>query len=330
MDHLALSSGGPIAAIEALEGYLKSDGNVAVTRLGVQHAFHTRQMELILDDLEEAASRLSFHSPTIPVASALLGRVVQSGENCVFNANYLRRHTREPVAFVDAVRSCEAEGLIQQQSFVIEVGPHPTCIGLIASSLQVTSPSGYPTLRRGRDDWESVSQCLAAAHRAELPVSWPEFHKDYLHHLRMVSGLPTYAFDNKEFWHSYQTRLPSTSGALLQTSTAAVTRLSSTSLHSVEELCKEDSRISAMFAVDLSDRYLAKAIGGHVVDGVAICPASIFIDMTYTAAAYLEKESRDEPRTSSLASYELVALTMLSPLVLREDAEPPRVFVEGS
>lgn len=129
MDHLALSSGGPIAAIEALEGYLKSDGNVAVTRLGVQHAFHTRQMEPILDDLEEAASRLSFHSPTIPVASALLGRVVQSGENCVFNANYLRRHTREPIAFVDAVRSCEAEGLIQQQSFVIEVGPHPTCIG---------------------------------------------------------------------------------------------------------------------------------------------------------------------------------------------------------
>lgn len=322
--------GGPLPAIEAFEDYLKSDRNVSVTRLRVQHAFHTRQMDPVLDPLESSASRVNFHAPTIPVASTLLGRIVQPGEDGVFNANYLRRHTREAVAFVDAVRACETEGLIQDQSLVVEVGPHPVCIGLMASSLQGVSPSAYPSLRRGRDDWESISQCLAAAHRAQLPVAWAEFHKDHLEYVRLMSDLPTYAFDNKSFWHSYKsTAAPNnTPDAIPRASPSAITRLSSTCLHSVEQLRKDGSRLLATFTADLSDHHLAKAIGGHVVDGVAICPASIFIDMGYTAAAYLEKESRNVPSVS-LATYELANLSMQNPLVLREGDEPLRVCVEA-
>ncbi|KAL9078932.1 MAG: hypothetical protein Q9157_002156 [Trypethelium eluteriae] len=323
--------GGPISAIEALEGYLKSDGKVAATRLRIQHAFHTRQMDPVLDDLESNASRAHFHPPTVPVASTLLGRIVQPGEDGVFNAHYMRRHTREPVAFLEAVRACETEGLIQDQSFVIKVGPHPTCIGLIASSLQGVSPSRYPSLRRGHEDWESISQCLAAAHRAQLPIAWAAFHKDHLDQLRLLSGLPTYAFDTKNFWLSYKTTAApnSTAEASPRASSSAVSRLSSTCLHSIEYLQREKDKLLATFTADTSDHHLAKAIGGHVVDGVAICPASIFIDIAYTAAAYLEKESCNVP-SSSLATYELVDLSMLNPLVLREDDdEPPRIWVEG-
>lgn len=79
--------GGPLAALDALENYLKSDGDVATSRLGVQHAFHTRQMDSLLDDLEANASRISFQPPTLPVASTLLGKIVQPGESGVFNAS---------------------------------------------------------------------------------------------------------------------------------------------------------------------------------------------------------------------------------------------------
>ena len=324
--------GGPIPVIEAFQTHLKADGNIMATRLRVQHAFHTRQMDPVLDGLESSASHISFHLPTLPVASTLLGRIVQPGEGGVFNAQYLRRHTREPVAFLDAVRACEAEGLVHDQSLVIEVGPHPTCIGLMTSSIQGPSPSGYPSLRRGRDDWESISQCLAAAHRAQLPVAWAEFHKDHLDHLRMISGLPTYAFDIKSFWLSYKSpALPNNMPDVIsRASPSSVSRLSSTCLHSVEQLRKEGDQLLATFTANVSDPHLAKAIGGHVVDGVAICPASIFIDMAYTAAAFLEKESRNIP-SASLASYELASLSMHTPLVLREDMdEPPRLWVEGA
>lgn len=321
--------GGPVAALDALENYLKSDGDVTTTRLKVQHAFHTRQMDPLLDDLEANASRISFQPPTLPVASTLLGKIVQPGESGVFNASYFRRQTREPVAFCDAVRACEAEGLIEDQSFVVEIGPHPTCMNLMASSLQTANPSRYPSMRRGHNDCESISQCLAAAHRAQLPVAWMEFHKYHLDQVQLLSGLPTYAFDCQDFWVSYKTPVVS------QTITDATlsvppSRLSSTSLHSVEQLRKEGSKLFATFKADLSDRRLAEAIGGHVVDGVAICPASIFIEMAYTAVAYLEAEG---PKTSraSLATYELTSLSMISPLVLRKDMtidELPRVSLE--
>ena len=321
--------GGPVTALDALESYLKSDGEVATTRLRVEHAFHTRQMDPLLDDLEATASRISFQPPKLPVASTLLGKIVQPGESGVFNANYVRRHSREPVAFCDAVRACEEEGLIQDQSFVVEIGPHPTCINLLASSLKTAKPSRYPSLRRGYEDWESISQCLAAAHCAQLPVAWAEFHKDHLDQVQLISNLPKYAFNYQSFWVSYKTQKVSQTitGAKLS---APSSRLSSSSLHSVEKLRKEGAKLLATFKADLSDRHLAEAIGGHVVDGVAICPASIFIDMAYTAVAYLERESRKISR-ASLATYELTSLDMINPLILRKDMtidELPRVFLE--
>ncbi|KAF1969102.1 putative polyketide synthase [Bimuria novae-zelandiae CBS 107.79] len=322
--------GGPIPAIVALQEYLKQNDNVPVTRLRVSHAFHTRQMDSILDDLKHSASRISFHAPTMPVASTLLGRIVKPGEEGVFNANYVRRHTREPVAFLDAVRACESQGLIQDQSFVVEIGPHPICIGLLTSSLETARPSTQASIRRGRDEWESVSQCLAAAHSAQLPISWAEFHKDHLDGLRLMSDLPTYAFELKSFWHSYKSPELSSnaSNVVSDSSPPARSRLSLTSLHSVEQVRKDGQKLLATFAADLTDPHLAKAIGGHVVDSVAICPASIFMDMGYTAAAYLERESSNVA-TPFLASYELTSLNMTNPLVLREGEQPPHVSVEA-
>ena len=323
--------GGPVASIDALEEYLKSEGGVSTTRLRVQHAFHTRQMDPLLDDLETHASRISFQPPTLPVASTLTGKIVRPGESGVFNANYFRRHSREPVAFRNAVAACETEGLIHDQSFVIEIGPHPTCINLMPTSLQSVKPSFYPSLRRGHNDWESISHCLAAAYRAQLPVAWPNFHRDHLEQVQLLSGLPTYAFDYQNFWVSYKTQTASKANTDA-TPAVSPSRLSSNSLHSVEQLRKEGSKLLATFTADLSDRHLADAIGGHVVDGVAICPASVFIDMAYTAAAYLETESR-KVSNPTLATYELASLSMTNPLVLRKDMtvdDLPRVSLEGA
>lgn len=111
---------------------------------------------------------------------------------------------------------------------------------------------------------------------------------------------------------------------------ASPSRLSSTSLHSVEQLRKKEFKLLATFKADLIDRRLAEVIDGHVVDGVTICPASIFIDMAYTAVAYLETEGRKISR-ASLTTYELASLSMINPLVLRKNMtidELPRVSLE--
>ncbi|KAG6024018.1 Type I Iterative PKS [Claviceps sp. LM458 group G5] len=327
--------GGPMQALSALESFLKSDvgSNTPVTRLPVQHGFHTGEMDVILDELEASASRLVFHPPTLPVASTLLGRVVQPGEQGVFDAAYIRRHTRMPVSFMTAVQSCQTQGLIKDQTFVVEIGPHPTCVGLMKSCLPGLNLHGYPSLRRGHDDKEFISQCLAAAHCAQLPVSWDAFHRDHdnIGQLSLVADLPTYAFDYKEFWHTYKTgALRADSPSPQQDSPSTASHLSSTCLHSVLKLCKEQTKVSATFHVDLKNRDLSEAIGGHVVDGVAICPASIFMDMAYTAALFLGKESDSYSANELLLTEcELVELNMRSPLVLRDGVEPPLGVVDA-
>ena len=89
-DPSSTAVGGPVVPLDALESYLKSDGDVPTTRLRVQHTFHTRQMDPLLDDLEATASREPFQPPTLPVASLLLDKIKQPGESGVFNASYLR------------------------------------------------------------------------------------------------------------------------------------------------------------------------------------------------------------------------------------------------
>ncbi|KAG5936376.1 Type I Iterative PKS [Claviceps pazoutovae] len=326
--------GGPMQALGALEGFLKSDdgSNTPVTRLPVQHGFHTGEMDAILDELEASASRLVFHPPTLPVVSTLLGRVVQPGEQGVFDADYIRRHTRMPVSFMTAVQSCQTQGLINNQTFVVEIGPHPTCVGLIKSCLPGLNLHGYPSLRRGHDDEEFISQCLAAAHCAQLPVSWDAFHRDHdnIGQLSLIANLPTYAFDYKEFWHTYKTGARSADAPPpQQDSPSTAGHLSSTCLHSVLKLCKQQTEVSATFHVDLKDKDLSKAIGGHIVDGVAICPASIFMDMAYTAALFLGKESDGSSAKPLLAECELAELNIGSPLVLRDGVEPPLCVVNA-
>ncbi|KAG6316531.1 hypothetical protein E4U22_007034 [Claviceps purpurea] len=81
MTYRVPSWGDPMQALGTLESFLKSDdgSNTPVTRIPAQRGFSTGEMDAILDELETFVSRLVFYPPTLPVASTLLGRVVQEG-----------------------------------------------------------------------------------------------------------------------------------------------------------------------------------------------------------------------------------------------------------
>lgn len=299
--------------LESLQAELKSM-KLNPTRLNVQFGFHSPQMEPILDEFESVANRVHFGQPMVPVASTLTGTVVTS--RGVFNAEYLTRQMRHPVDFLGAVRTSEAEGLIQTGSVVFEIGPHPVCLGLIASCLGEARPTSFGSLSRGQDDWKAVSTCLAGAQQARLPVDWQEFHKDYLDCVRHID-LPNYAFDLKNYWNSYQrqgdaepeTRPPP----------KIISDFSTTCLQKVESLHVEDGKLFATFISHASEPDLFRAIQGHIVDGVAICPAAVFADMAYTATRFLLQQSG--VTTYSLV-LELVDLDMTQALVVsRKDPD---------
>jgi monodictyphenone polyketide synthase len=167
-------------------------------KLGVAFAFHSEQTDPILDEFEAVCKNVLFHEPELPVISPLLGRVVFDGRT--FNANYVRRATREPVDFVSALESANNVS-IGDDTIWIEIGPHPVCAGFVKTTLPSTRLA-VPSLRRGDDDWKTMSETMAALHLAGIDLNWNEFHRPFADKLRLLD-LPTYAWDEKRYWMQY-------------------------------------------------------------------------------------------------------------------------------
>ena len=82
---------GPIDELNKLHHEMSSRSKFLQSRF----AFHSAQMETILEDLGDAALGVKYPKPIFPIASALLGRLVTN--EGIFNAEYILRQSREAV-----------------------------------------------------------------------------------------------------------------------------------------------------------------------------------------------------------------------------------------
>lgn len=304
-----------------LQSMLQTRG-VHASLLKVQYGFHSSQLEPLLDRFEEAARKVHFSPPRVPVASTLLGQVVR--DNGVFNATYLRRQMREPVDFLGAVRACEAQKLLQANSLALELGPHPVCTALMAKSCSNKDLTTLSSLQRGQDGWKTFSNCLAALHAAGLPVNWREFHRDSESCLRLLS-LPAYAFDSKTYWVPYKTRR-----ALQGAGEADVPMQQSLPyafLQRLDNLNSDGRKTKAKFTSSTTHPELTTAIQGHIVGGVVLCPASVFVEMAHTAAFYVLKSTGLAGEGFHL---EVADLQMTHALVVHASDEEHLIHIECS
>lgn len=169
-------------------------------RLDVAFAFHSDQMDPILDNFEAlTATGVIFQEPRVPVISPLLGKVIFDGKT--LNANYVRRATRETVDFLSALENAQKVSTISDDTVWIEIGPHPVCTGFIKTTIPSTTLA-IPSIRRGDDNWKTMAESMAALHLAGVEVGWNEFHRPFERRLRLLD-LPTYAWNEKNYWLQY-------------------------------------------------------------------------------------------------------------------------------
>jgi acyl transferase domain-containing protein len=243
--------------------------------LPTAYAFHSAQVSAILVSFSEQASCITFRNPTIPVLSPLLREVVTDGH--IFGAEYLARHAREPVDFLGAIAQAKARGLVDQNMTWVEIGPTLVCSAFIKSSLggEVVA---LPSLRKKEDPWRTTASSLSILHRKGVNIDWTEFHREY-ESAHSVLPLPTYAFENKNYWLEYTNNWCLNKGELLVPPSQARApkggrdRYLSTS--SVQKVTKEDfgNAITVVAESDLSDPDLNHAVTGHLVNGSALCPS---------------------------------------------------------
>lgn len=308
--------GGPTADLRELEEEAQSKG-ITTKLLAIPYAIHSKPMERVNEKIEEIARKASIFPPRIPVASTVTGEIIT--EDNVFNARYFARHARQPVQFTNAVRSAKAFLKEDQASPLwVEIGPTSTCLALLRQTLDVAQSQLLPSMHRSDSSWKTLTTSLGKGYVAGLQIDWAEFHRPFAQSLKLLD-LPTYAFDLKTYWRPYTRATASASG--IHMSDGGRNRykfVPTATVQKIRDQTVSDEKIEATFVSSLSDPRLRDAIKGHSIEGISVCPASVYADMAFAAAAYVRgMAGLDMDKKNSLGS--LRRLQLNNPFVLRED-----------
>ncbi|MEW9534747.1 beta-ketoacyl synthase N-terminal-like domain-containing protein, partial [Microbispora sp. NPDC049125] len=241
-------------------------------RLKVSHAFHSPLMDPMLDDFRRVAESLSYNPPQIPITFG-------------WDADYWVAHVRQPVRFLDTMRTLEAEGV----RVFLELGPDAV---LTAMGQDCAEGIFIPALRNGRAEPETIMSALARLHVAGSTPDWDAVFP----HARRVD-LPTYAFQRERYWLEAPPHLAGTAGAAgLGLASAHHPLLGATVAPADGDGLLLTGRLSLQSHPWLAD---------HAVLGSVILPGAAFVELVVRAG--------DQVGCSHIEE-----LTLRAPLVLPE------------
>ncbi|OBJ48074.1 type I polyketide synthase [Mycobacterium sp. 1423905.2] len=250
---------GPGADLEQIVAGCGNDG-IRCSWLDTSHAFHSELLEPVLGEFESYAARMQYAVPTLPLVCNRTGAVLTAETS--LDAQYWRRHSRQPVQFAESVRTVAALGC----SVLMEIGPQPVLTG---AAVQVwpehlASPRAIVSLRKGVGDRRQIAEALAGAYVSGQRPKFAALHRQSRRRLE----LPTYPFQRRRFW-------PRTSGvAGIDGQGTAVSGI----LGSAKDLASGDSVYTSRLSVK-SQPWLAD----HVIYGTVVVPGATYAAMALAA-----------------------------------------------
>lgn len=232
----------------------------------VPFAFHSEALDPIMGKFEEVVQTVKYNQPTIPLISSVSGSIMQSQD---FTTSYLMRHTRQPVNFLDAIRTLQARNTAKAMIF-LEIGPHPITLPMIETTLRSTSCSYLPSARKNWGSWNTISQSLAKLFLLFNGIKWREVFDGCGGKFVDLPGHPLSSTD-------YCLKFKESSGILEEQIEFKTGHLLTPTW--LPQASDERTRV---FQSELS--ILARYISGHSVGGVPICPASIYHEIVLEGA----------------------------------------------
>lgn len=249
---------GPGEDLEQIVAACTGEG-ARCTWLETSHAFHSELLDPVLDEFESFAGQFEYAAPILPLICNRTGTVLTA--ETPIDAQYWRRHSRQPVQFTESVRTVAALGC----SVLMEVGPQPI---LTAAALQswpesAATPKTIVSLRKGANAQRQITEALATAY---ISGHRPDFAATHTTANRVE--LPTYPFQRRRFW-------PKT--AVVGMGSGAVS--TSGILGSAKDLASGDTVYSNVFSVK-TQPWLAH----HVIYGTVVVPGATYAAMALAAA----------------------------------------------
>jgi acyl transferase domain-containing protein/SAM-dependent methyltransferase len=174
---------------EVLRGLVEA--GIECRRLDIALASHSPLVEPVLDALEGAAATVAYERPQMGLVSGLTGELTSLA--AAGQPGYWRRHLRQPVRFAAAMDTLYAQG----HHVFVEIGPHPTLLGMARRAVAEDFGTWLPSLRQDRDAWEQMAESLGALYAAGVDPDWAGFDRDYP---RRRVHLPTYPWERARYW----------------------------------------------------------------------------------------------------------------------------------
>ncbi|KAK4933935.1 polyketide synthase [Elasticomyces elasticus] len=184
-------------------------------------------------------------------------------------------------------------------------------------------------MRRDEDPWKIISQSMASLYTAGKALNWQAFHKENKQ-LRVVFDLPSYGFDEKNYWLQYtgdwliykgdypkSAPVQAVPKAIEAAPVKPRKRLSTAVQGIVSEEVK-DNIATVVAESDFADPKLFPVIAGHLVNGNGLCPSTLYADMIYTLADYTYKLLRPGEE----CHFNIGTMDNPAPLLLKNINEP--------
>ena len=259
--------GGSLVDMEALSAALTTAGHRTV-QLDVAHAYHTSQMDTLLNHFVRQTQAVAFKKPSIPIISPRHARVLTS--NDLVDVSYLAAATRETVNFAGALKAAWESGVVSHSTIWLEMGHNPTCCGFISRTLPSTQLA-CPSLHRGSDNWTTLAKALCALYSAGMDVDWNEYHHPFEQALRLVDT-PTYAWNNKNYWIQYRGDWNLTKGRSgpEPTPIPGVREFQTSSIHRLISEQYSGSKAQVWAESSITDPSLQAVVDGHAMNGYGV------------------------------------------------------------
>ncbi|GAM38382.1 hypothetical protein TCE0_033f09060 [Talaromyces pinophilus] len=270
------------------------------TLLRVPYAFHSSQVDPILEKLGRITAGVTVSPAKIPTICATNATVVKG--NGTFDAQYFVRHCRDPVNMFGAIQSARQEGLANDSSIIIEVGPQPIVSKMFNASLKMNLDI-LPSLQRGQDAWKLLTGSMKVLYTRGAEVEWREYHRDFPSSQRVLE-LPNYSWELKDYWLQYTNDWSLYKGSPLEDipqkavasgSLPVVTpppkpafkKLQSSTIHKILEETFDNQAGKLVVEGDISRPDLNPLVQGHKVNGIPLCTPSVYAELALSIGTYL-------------------------------------------
>ncbi|KAF1360700.1 polyketide synthase [Lizonia empirigonia] len=284
---------GAKAQIKDIANILASAG-LRSTALKVPFAFHSPQMDPILEPFAQLAENVTFKAPQIPVISPLLAECIFDGKT--LNQKYLCRATREQVDVVGALDAAQELGIADADTVWIDIGPHMIAGGMVRNLLKPTTV--VASLKRDEDNFSTLVSSLVTLHRAGVSVVWNEYFREH-ERAHQALHLPTYRWNDKNYWIPYlgtwtldKAHIKENLDKAKQNQASSGisgmgSKLKTSTIHGIVSESVGESTVSLVTLSDLLDPAFLEAVEGHRMNNHGVASSSIWADMAFTVGKYL-------------------------------------------